>query len=372
VSLIELMIALLIGSLLMIGLVQVFGASREAYRLSEGLSRSQENGRFAMDYLQRDVRMAGHFGCVNDQSHLQRPGQLVSHFATAADPFPVDFTVSVQGYNATGTAPGNTVIIGSALPATWAPALPASISGLNPIPGSDIIALRYLSEEGVPVTAVSATGDRVDVSTARWATAMAGTGTPNPQLFGVADCSFADVFRATGVATAGAVTSVSINPAVGISSRYTAQPAGQTMLYRAESLVYYIGLGTGGEPSLFRARFDGVSYQPEELVEGIESLQMIYGQDRVPDLTTAPPSGFVDVHNVAQAGWNANQWRRVGLVQVGLLARSPDRAASAAPTDPDRFRRVLGVVMQPPATNDGRYRGVYEATIALRNRLYGN
>ena len=47
-SLIELMIALLIGSILLIGLVQVFGASRTAYQLSEGMSRTQENARFAL------------------------------------------------------------------------------------------------------------------------------------------------------------------------------------------------------------------------------------------------------------------------------------------------------------------------------------
>ncbi len=101
-------------------------------------------------------------------------------------------------------------------------------------------------------------------------------------------------------------------------------------------------------------------------------MQMIYGQDRVPDLTTTPPSGYIDEHSVAQAAWTEPQWRRVGLVQVGILARSPDRAAAAAPTDPLRHRRVLGVRMQPPAADDGRYRGAYESTIALRNRLYGN
>lgn len=66
-SLIELMIALLISSILLIGVIQVFAASRTAYQLSQGIARNQENGRFAMDFLTRDIRMAGHAGCVNDQ-----------------------------------------------------------------------------------------------------------------------------------------------------------------------------------------------------------------------------------------------------------------------------------------------------------------
>ncbi len=367
-SLIELMIALLIGTVLVLGLVQVFSASREAYRLSEGLARTQENGRFAMDYLQRDIRMAGHFGCVNDQSHLQSPGSLVSHFAAAT--FPLNFAVSVQGYNASNTAPGDVVQLGATPAATWVPALPAAITALAPVPGSDIIVLRYLSDEGVPVVGISASGDRVDVDTSRWP-AITADGVALPQVFGVADCSYADVFQATSVAAAGSVTSVGVNPAVGVSSRYTAQPAGQTMLYRAESLVYYIGRGAGGEPALMRARSNGGAYVAEELVEGIENMQFIFGLDREPNLAVNPPRGYVDTQNVAQAAWGANDWRRVGLVQVGLLARSPDRSSSAAPVA-DARERLLGVVMNPPAVADGRYRGAYEATIAMRNRLYGN
>ena len=48
-SLIELMIAILIGLFLLIGVIQVFAAARTAYQLSSGLARAQENGRFAVD-----------------------------------------------------------------------------------------------------------------------------------------------------------------------------------------------------------------------------------------------------------------------------------------------------------------------------------
>lgn len=69
-SLIEMMIALVIGLVLLLGVIQVFSASRTAFQLSEGASRAQENARFALDFLARDIRMAGHFGCVNDQAHF--------------------------------------------------------------------------------------------------------------------------------------------------------------------------------------------------------------------------------------------------------------------------------------------------------------
>ncbi|MDD1616788.1 MAG: type IV pilus assembly protein PilW, partial [Methylococcaceae bacterium NSP1-2] len=62
-TLIELMIAMLIGVFLMAGILQIFSSAKQAYRLQENLSRLQENGRFAMDYLTKGVRMAGYMGC---------------------------------------------------------------------------------------------------------------------------------------------------------------------------------------------------------------------------------------------------------------------------------------------------------------------
>lgn len=364
-SLIEVMIALLIGSLLLMGLVQLFTASRTAYQLSEGMARVQENARFAMDYLQRDLRMAGHFGCVNDQAHLLTAGALVNHLPAAAG-----FPVSVRGYDATGTVPGTGTVNLAAPAAGWTPTLPAALGGLGAVAGSDVIELRFFGSQGVPVDAITypaASTTQINVPTARWG-ALTSDGVANPTMFGIADCTFVDVFPATAVnAAAGTVT---MN---GTIDRYTPQPAGQTMLYRAESLVYYVAPGASGRPALWRARSDSAGAYPvanrEELVEGIESLQFIFGLDRVEDLDTEVPSGYIDVYHSATAITDtAEHWRRVGTVQVGMLASSPDPAAAGeAVANP----RVMGVAFTPPA-GDTRYRASYESTVALRNRLYGN
>ena len=63
-TLIEIMIALLIGAFLLGGVLQIFIGSKQTYRMQEGLSRLQENGRFALDFLARDIRMAGYWGCL--------------------------------------------------------------------------------------------------------------------------------------------------------------------------------------------------------------------------------------------------------------------------------------------------------------------
>lgn len=367
--------ALAIGSILVLGLVQVFAASRAAYLTSEGISRVQENARFAIDYLQRDIRMAGHFGCVNDQAHwVKEVGDPRAHFGTIVSGagHALDFSVSIEGYEAPDTGPTDTLTIGGA----WA--VPGGIPSLSPAPvgGSDIIVLRYLTPEGAPVNSIGISGasEEIEFPAARWSSLTSG-GVANPVLFGIADCSQADVFP--GSAEAGLVTTTN---AIGLAGRYTPQPTGQTMLYRAESIVYYVANNTAGEPALHRARATGAgsAYLSEELVEGIESLQLLYGQDTRTALSSAtPPIGNVTQYGTAAqvraaAGGAAqlpNAWRRVGVVQVGLLVRSPDQAAAPAAAGPIS---VLGTQFNPAAAGDTRFRQSYESTIALRNRLFGN
>lgn len=374
VSLIELMIAIAIGSLLLLGLVQVFSASRAAYNTSESMARVQENGRFAIDYLQRDLRMAGHFGCVNDQAHwVKGAGDLVNHFGAAIDA--LDFNLSIVGYEATGTAPGESVQVGAGV-ATWSPALPPEISVLNPSGGSDIIALRYLVAEGVPVESLfhvggAGTPTEVEFPLSR-SEALTRGGVAAPTLFAVADCSQVDVFAGT------LVGDIVRADAADFTAKYGGSPSSQTMLYRAESIVYYVAPGASGRPALWRARADEMGAYPaggrEELIEGIEALQFLYGRDSTAVISAeTPPVGNINQQDTAATlGAVDAEWLRVGLVQVGVLAASPGRAGVDEPAGNDQQPRVLGVRFAPPATPDARYRNSYEVTVAVRNRLFGN
>ncbi len=57
-TLIEIMIALLLGAFLIGGVLQVFINTRQTFRLEEALARLQENGRYAMDYIGKEIRLA--------------------------------------------------------------------------------------------------------------------------------------------------------------------------------------------------------------------------------------------------------------------------------------------------------------------------
>ncbi|MGY0503797.1 PilW family protein [Luteimonas sp. e5] len=358
-SLVELMVALAIGLVLLLGVMQIFMATRSSYALAEGVGRVQENGRFAMDYLQRDLRMAGHYGCTNDQARLQgaTPNQLRSDFPTGGA---FDFTRAVQGYDALGSGPGNTITLAS--PGTgWSPALPAWISSLAPAPmgGSDVVVLRFFSPEGVPINVIE--GARAQFTPADWSS-LTQDGIATPTVFAISDCINADVFAGSANAAAGTVQAG--NTALDLDVRYSAGAEAATHLYRGEVVVYYVALGAGGGPSLWRARFASGSAVSEELVEGIENLQLIYGLDSAAD--PADRSGQItDLATAASLGGSATDWSRVGQVRVGVLARSVEPARTPQATTAPR---LLGVTLTPPS--DQRTRSIYESTVALRNRMF--
>ncbi len=59
-SIVELMIALVLGLILLGGVIQVFLSSRQTYSANEAMSRMQENGRFALEFMARSARLAGY------------------------------------------------------------------------------------------------------------------------------------------------------------------------------------------------------------------------------------------------------------------------------------------------------------------------
>lgn len=401
-SLIEILIALAIGSLLVLGLVEVFAASRTAYQLSTGLARVQENGRFAMDYLQRDLRMAGHLGCVNDQARFLPANTSGTRLALASTFLPAgssDFSLSdnealrfdigIRGHEANNTGTNDAVNL-TTVPAlagaatAWAPAVDADMfNRMNapgagqPIAGSDVVELRFLVPNGVQMTSFDPAASPVTLAF-NDPDGRLTEGAEAPSLFGIADCMNAAVFQATTrTATGMTIAASGMN-----ESTLTGNEAfvgGQARIHRAESLVYYIGRNAQNIPSLYRMRYSvapgtALLQSPrEELVEGIESLQLQYGQDNRTNPLETPTGNIgrgVLASGVLPAADPVNAWRRVGLVQIGLVARSTEPAAATQRAAAVTQLSALGVVMTPP--NDTLYRAVYEDTVALRNRLFGN
>ena len=61
-TMVELLVALAIGSFLIVGAVQIYNQSRQAFVVNESIARVQETAQFAMDTIEADLRMASHWG----------------------------------------------------------------------------------------------------------------------------------------------------------------------------------------------------------------------------------------------------------------------------------------------------------------------
>jgi len=67
-SLVELLTALLISTLIVLGVGQAFISQKVSYRTQNGLSRVQQTGRFVVEYVGNDIRRAGFPGIVEESS----------------------------------------------------------------------------------------------------------------------------------------------------------------------------------------------------------------------------------------------------------------------------------------------------------------
>ncbi len=70
-SLIELMVALAIGSVLIVGAIYVFSRGRSTYAVNESIARLQENGRYVLSVLEPDVELAGYYGLTNSPDTIR-------------------------------------------------------------------------------------------------------------------------------------------------------------------------------------------------------------------------------------------------------------------------------------------------------------
>jgi len=87
ISLIEIMISLVVGLMLTAGVIQIYAANKQTYRVADATARIQENARFALELLGRHIRMAGYRQDVTQSTTDAFPvltgGTLNTAFSTA-------------------------------------------------------------------------------------------------------------------------------------------------------------------------------------------------------------------------------------------------------------------------------------------------
>lgn len=314
-SMIELMIAMTLGLFLLLAVIGTFVGGKQSYALANANARVQEAGRFAMEFLSQDIRMADHWGC------LQQGGPIVNHLNPGG------------GYN-----------FGA-----------GGIGGVDGNAGaSDSISLRGATSNSIQVQPPFMPGTAAVIQVVNNNNLL-----NRSDVVAVSDCVSTDIFQITSnnPGQNGTVGhNQGNNPGV-VPGNATGQLQrtynGNASIYQLQEVTYAIAINpVTNEPFLSRQVAPAAA---QELVPGVEDMQILYGAD-----TDAVPDGVANFY--AAAGNAALNMAQVVSVRINLLVRSAENNVTTQPS-PYRFNNALTT----PA--DRRLRHTYTFTVAVRNRL---
>ena len=362
-SLVELMIALVLGLILIIGMVSVFASNSISSRLNQAMATMQENARFSLETISRDIRMAGFQGCspiVNGSVNIK------------AIDAPVD--------NPDQGLSSSFIWISKVESASsWDPAPPWGVDFDLPdspsaVPGTDVVAVQFGDSQTYRLNA------QVGVSTAdpagdiQLSVDPAALNIDTGDLAIIADCFDGDLFEVTGV-TAGADTvalkhaaSSTSNDSASLQAAYgnSDDLLSQTMVMRFNAHIFYVG-DTGFDNSngndinalyLQTYPFDS-SNPPVELIQGVDHLAAT--------LTVMDDS---EVLRQVNAGDAMPDPTTVQSISLGILMASDEQVAHQ---DDTNSYRVASTFIGPATTDDiahdgdKRLRLAFNTTIKIRN-----
>lgn len=294
VTLVELMVAVVVGLLLILGVIQIYLTTKQSYNAQAELARMQESGRFAMDLITRDLRRAGFWGGNVDTTTIEgNPGR----FAPVADTCNDSDWARMIAWRVTGLNNGGVGYLCAA--------------GRNT--DADLLTIRYAGPEPIIPPATIA---------------------PDGTLY-LRSTLFA------GRLMRGDNEAINTLPALDGGTPDHLLPQVRPLVSHAYYIANSAQTCNGAAiPALWRVRLlPGGTIGADEIAPGIEQLQVRFLEN----------GSYVDANLVTS-------WPDVTAVRVWLLARSncPEQGLGSAPTyqmadvttwpaTPDNFRRHLYV-----------------------------
>lgn len=323
-SLVELMVGIALGLIILAALAVLFANTSASRRELEDASRQIENGRFAMDALSDDLRLAGFEGELSVLT-LPAPAAIPDPCSVAAADWAAALPVGVQGYDNGAGAPT---------------CLPGTVK-----PGTDILVVRRAASCEAGISGCPATV----ASQAYLQVARCGT-----QVASVANSYRVGLF---GTAT---------------FDRQLRDCATNANLRQYIVRIYFISTDNGQGspiPTLKRMELAGTGFTEVPLVEGIEQLNLEYGIDTDADGQT---NGYTaDPNLYAPAGCTTcnplNNWMNVVAVRINLLARNVDPTPGY--TNTKTYTLGLDAANAPITVtpNDNYRRHAYTTVVRLVN-----
>ena len=329
-SLVELMVSITLGLFLTLAVIQVFTSSRGAFRSQDSMSVLQENGRFALAFLTEDIRMAGYMGCPRITT---LPTASMHNNLAATPKAKFDFTAAstLSGTNNVGASN------------TWGAA-----------EGTDVIRVLRAKNNSARLNG-TASGTTITLASA--------TGNPSinaGDVIMISDCIDSDIVSVTQVSSDKLTLTINAS----LSKSYGADADVFPLI-----LSEYFVKDTGRDTAVNSRNINGLfvrqytktadataTPQEYELVEGVQDMQLEYGEDTNSDRA-------VDTYRYKGSDTTAPTWANVLSVRVNLLMQGTED--NVATGDQAQSIKFFGA----DVAADGRLRQVFSSTSAIRNRL---
>jgi len=360
-TLIELMIAIAISVILLNGVLQIFQSSKQSYRVADNLGRMQENARYALEVLAQDIRQVGFLPCRIKQKAGVPQVANVLNITTGEYDF---FGAPLIGFE------GNS----STFPAEFQ--VEGTVAGTR-LAGSDAFRLLKGGNDVNSVESHNATSAQFKLSTPH-------TIDPGDILLvcdgdnaSILQVSNANQQNVTIVHNTGSGSPGNCTKGLGFPVSCTANgtphvygPGSQ--LVNFESVIYYVGPSLATDTlnlktnSLFRRvqinSGGNIAFgDPQELVQGIETMQVLYGVAIDPNSAAVR---YVPADSVLPT-----EWANVVSVRLGILFHTPEEIS---PNVDSRTYNVAGTIVTSASavayTADRRQRYIFSETIKIRNR----
>lgn len=305
-SLIELMIAMLLGLIVIGGVISVFLAGQRSYVTNTALEDVQDGSRIAFEMMARDIRDAGLTGCGN----RDRVTNVLNNGPTAGGTsWWADWSNAVHGYG-TGTTTADPALV-----------------GLNQVSGTDSLQLLGATDAGLSVAATPSS------TAANFKLNDKSSDLTTGDVIIVCDPDHAAIVQITDY-NASTVTVVhndnsgnkttpgNCSKGLGYPPLCTTNGNGyqygpNSQIFKLAGVDWYIGSNPIGGKSLYRVSVITVSSKPtpksQEMVRDVTGMNIRYHQ--------AGQASFVDA---ATVGTN---WAAVDAVQVKLTLESVDKSA---------------------------------------------
>jgi type IV pilus assembly protein PilW len=346
------MIASSLGLFLIGGVYQTFQITRQSARFLQAEAEMQENARFAFSLLSNSLKKAGNFGCKSTK--LQSSSSLLKISHEQLNP-----ALFVQGWEAKSSHYGDVYhakansSISNITTKHWFDSTGLHKNkGIKSKKDSDILKIWYTKPNRASLTTVNNNELKFTPIDLEQGNIIAINDCQNIQLAQVCACEDADcegldsevklqscnqISNLKHIKTETAEVAILEQAIFFVSKR-----ASNKKNYKKNMPALYVRhLGKGAKPT-----------PKQEILEGVESLQVEYGED-------TDANGSANTYVSADLVRN---WKNIVSLKLGLLLRSSNNHVITSPQQLVFNGATIAV------NDDDRYlRRVFSTTIAIRN-----